>query len=139
MGPVRNAAFEFAAILVAVTSCFMIAIFCRYIAIETGQHGFMRMRFRAAIAICTLGLGLLISRGWIGWAVWADRHGIANARDFIGGYVPVIALGIKIAGILCIVRVFAPDDWGDKAWLFCAAASVLITAMIEWDIVLSVF
>ncbi len=113
--------------------CFL-AICIRYFTIEVLKNGFRRMRLQASIAISVTIFGEVIVRGW----VWYLRH-LQNAgidTTFLTGMpsmmVPIVGTLIEAFGMLCMIRVFAPDKWGDYAWLACGAIAVILTGVMAW-------
>ena len=106
-------------------ACIMFGV---YIAREVKRNGFSRTRLQGAISIFVFMVGEGVIRGW----VWYWRH-----TENRGGDVewmtrnPTLAVGaaIQIIGVICIIRVFAPDHWGRNMWIMTTFLSVVVATM----------
>nr|DAH82756.1 MAG TPA: GGDEF domain protein [Caudoviricetes sp.] len=96
-----------------------------YIAKEIAKNGYVRARLQAAISIAVFVAGDGSIRGWVWW--W--RHQLNRGLDveWMQGH-PILMIGalIEIFGIMCMIRVFAPDSWGKYVWAIFAALSVFV-------------
>lgn len=88
-------------------ACFMFGL---YIAREIKQNGFQRMRLQGGISIFVLVGGMSIVTNRIWW--WLHTTPV-----FVGK--PILHAGafITILGVICVIRVFAPDQWGRNVWI----------------------
>lgn len=89
---------------------FAVFMFGLYIAREIKQNGFERMRLQAGISIFVLVTGMSIITGRIWW--WLHSSPVIVGK-------PVLHIGAvtTILGIICVIRVFAPDHWGRNVWI----------------------
>ena len=124
--------------LVISTLCFFIvAIFTRYLAAESAAgrfvlwrwrpfDGMMRHQMAVAIIVTMTGEGLL--RSWTWGIRIADRHGadVSMLRNLPYALVPISAATVQALGLLCLVRVFTPDEWHRRAWLACLVFDALL-------------
>lgn len=107
----------------------LLAIFARYFLIEHCRHGFQRTRMQAAIAIAVYMSGEVATRGW----TWLARHlenvGADNRwmTAWPWGVTPMLTAAVAAAGLLCMIRVFTPGEWGNRGWLACAAIAAVAT------------
>lgn len=105
--------------------CFMFGL---YISRQIRESGFKRMRLQAGISIFVLIAGEAIERGW----VWYWRH-LQNGGQPADWMVnnPVLMAGafIETLGIICVIRVFAPDHWGKNIWIGSAIFAVAMTIL----------
>jgi|SRR5882672_595821 len=133
--------YEFLNMVVASLSIVVVVIFARYLRIEAVE-GRLRLRDwlrgRAALrhqmgismlAICT-GDGL--TRGWTWWARFCANINLDASwmREF--DFFPKTTGIILTLGLLCAIRVFAPDSWGRWAWAFCVAIIALEAAFFAY-------
>lgn len=102
---------------------------------ETGQFEHMN-RTSAANAIFVMALGDGTRRIW----TWAGAYLELSDQDskWLSAWpysiAPVLGSIITMVGMLCMVRVFTPDEWGHRTWLACAGiagASALAAALIR--------
>ncbi|MGY3387796.1 hypothetical protein ACVWW6_000387 [Bradyrhizobium sp. USDA 3311] len=105
--------------------CFMFGL---YIAREVIRSGFQRMPLQAAISIFVLIGGEAVARGWLWW--W--RHLVNRGLD--AGWMiedPVLLVGafVEILGIICVIRVFAPDHWGRNVWIGSSLFATTLTVL----------
>jgi hypothetical protein len=116
--------------LLVVFACVMFGI---YIVREIRRNGFQRTRLQGAISIFAFMIGEAMIRGWI----WYWRH-----TENSGGNVewmlfnPILAVGafVQILGVICVIRVFAPDQWGRNMWVvtsFLAVTLGLVFALVS--------
>src|SRR5882672_654402 len=115
----------------------VVAVFVRYLLTEFADrkitfssimHRPMMMRHQMAIGIVGVTFGDFGIRLWTWYANFAERTGV-NVNWMGGlpfGLLPVFSALIEIAGLLCVIRVFSPDEWGNKAWLFIALGVILL-------------
>jgi hypothetical protein len=103
---------------------FAVFMFGLYIAREVRRNGFQRMRLQAGISIFVLVGGMSIITGRIWW--WLHAAPLAAMK-------PILHAGavITILGIICVIRVFAPDRWGGNVWIgsvvFAIAMAILFS------------
>lgn len=103
---------------------FAIMMFGTYIVYEVRRHGY-RKRAQAAVSIEVMLLGELILRGWF-W-LWRIEINIGRNAAWMNVW-PVVPIGmsIEMLGVLCLIRVFSPDDWSRQTWLAVALISVVV-------------
>lgn len=106
---------------------FACAMFFVYMAREILQNGFHRTRLQAAISILVLIFFEAVTRGPTWW-----MHHLENAGSSIdwSGMQPTLLAGAvgEIVGIICVIRVFAPDSWGRNVWLVSSLMAIGIAA-----------
>jgi hypothetical protein len=97
-----------------------------YMLREIRMNGFQRARLQAAISIFVLISGEAVIRGWI----WYWRH-LDNTGQPVGWMSnhPTLVLGAawEIIGIICVIRVFAPDTWGRNVWVVTTLVATGVT------------
>ncbi|WP_454629497.1 hypothetical protein [Bradyrhizobium cenepequi] len=110
-------------------ACFMFGL---YIAREIRKNGFNRARLQAAISIFVLMSGEAVVRGWI----WRWRH-ISNSGGDAAWMVhdPVLLVGaiVETLGVICVIRVFAPDHWGRNVWIASSVLAMVIAAFFSYS------
>ena len=108
-----------------VFGCFMFGL---YIARQIRESGFARMRLQAAISIFVLIFGEAIERGWVWY--WRHLQNAGQAADWMINN-PALMAGafIEILGIVCVIRVFAPDHWGRNIWIGSIVFAIAMTVM----------
>jgi hypothetical protein len=108
-------------------ACFMFGI---YIAREMIENGYQRTRLQAAISIVVFFTGEAVIRGW----VWYWRHLENRSADISWmDHHPALLVGlfIQILGVICVIRVFAPDSWGRNIWFVSSLFAVgVVTAFM---------
>lgn len=89
----------------------------------------LRMRDQAVIGMTVMTFGEIVTRWWTWYARYtADAGGETHwAYHLPWVAVPIVGAAIEVVGRCCLIRVFAPDDWGNKAWMICVAISVGVT------------
>lgn len=111
----------------------VVIIFGRYLLYETMEHGFKRMRMRAAIGISVWAIGEVTIRGAAGIGRHIENNGgsVRWMLEAPWGFLPVVGALIGGTGMLCVIRVFWPDDWrwGSWGWIICAILTVIATAI----------
>jgi hypothetical protein len=103
---------------------FAALMFGTYIAHEVRINGY-RMRAKAAISIEMVLLGDLILRGWFWY--WRMQANAGHSVAWMDTY-PVVPIGmsIEMLGVLCLIRVFSPDNWSRQTWLAVGVVSVVV-------------
>lgn len=99
--------------MLLIFACFMFGL---YIVREMVVNGYQRTRLQAAISIFVTLSGEALIRGWVWW--WRHIENTGGDAAWMGKH-PVLLYGalIEIVGIMCVIRVFAPDSWGRNIWL----------------------
>jgi hypothetical protein len=133
-------AYEFVNLTLVGLCIASLTIFARYLATEfcarrltfrtlVTSRGLLRHRMAVAIAFASAGEAGL--RGWTWWSKFAGRHGFDSAwmAGSFWHFAPLVAAAIQIAGLLCFIRVFSPDEWGARAWIFSAGV-ILFVAVV---------
>jgi hypothetical protein len=101
-------------------ACFMFGV---YIAREAISNGYQRNRLQAAIAVFVFFCGEAMNRGWL----WYWRHLENNGMDaswMMKHHVLLVGAMIQTLGVICVIRVFAPDAWGRNIWLISALVAI---------------
>jgi hypothetical protein len=116
----------------------VLVIFLRTMLLEYIYHGLHRVRLQGLISVSIVIVGEVITRGWM-WLVGYLSNTDADAGWLLKlpwGLVPIIGASIEAIGLLCIIRVFSPNEWGNRGWLICAgmAAAMVISSMAIRDI-----
>lgn len=106
---------------------FAITMFGLYIVHELRHQGY-RMRARAAVSIGVMLIGEAILRGWF-W-LWRIEVNAGRSVAWMDAW-PVVPIGmsIEMLGVLCLIRVFSPDDWSRQTWLAVALISVMVACV----------
>ncbi len=116
-------------VLLSILLACMVLIFSRYFLAEIVSHGFRRARLRAGIGLFVTMAGDLLTRGWAA----AGRHFQNNDihAAWMGqmpwALAPLIGAIICAIGLLCLIRVFSPDEWGSWGWIVCAVVAIAAT------------
>lgn len=110
-----------------VFACFMFGV---YILREVWLNGFQRTRLQAAIAIlvCFAGDGVVRGRVWY----WRHCENLSLSPSCNEGR-GLLLLGalIEIIGVVCIIRVFSPDNWGRNVWFISSLIAIgIATAFV---------
>ena len=104
--------------ILVVFACFMFGL---YIGREVHKQGFNRTRLQASISIFVVLSGEAVILGWI----W---YSLENAGTDIGWMSrnPILMLGMvtHMLGVICVIRVFAPDTWGRSVWFITSLIAV---------------
>lgn len=124
--------YEYANMAIGTLTAFVFFIFWHYLAIEIWHRRFvvgewMRggalLRHQMAIAIATMCLGESMLRWWTWWARMSANTGndALWMRSAFWPWVPRLAVVVEVWGLLCAIKVFAPDAWGPhwRIWAFC--------------------
>lgn len=106
---------------------FAATLFAVFIVGEIVKNGFRRSTLRYSISIFVFLVGEGIIRGWVWW--WRHLQNIGADVRWMDGH-PMLSIGAftQILGVICIIRVFAPDGFGSYAWVGSAllAAGVVL-------------
>lgn len=103
-------------------------MFLAYISREIKENGFERTRLQGGISIFVLIFGEMISRSWIWW--WRHLENSGDSADWmVRSPVLYIGAGIEILGIICVIRVFAPDKWGRNVWFVTTLLAVSLAVI----------
>lgn len=121
-------------VLLASLSACVVIIFGRYIIFEVFNNGIRRVRLRAAIGISVASFGEVVTRGSAGIGRHLENIGSSMRwmLDPPWGFIPLVGATITAIGLLCLIRVFSPDEWGKWGWIACAiiALSVMSISLI---------
>lgn len=106
-------------------ACFMFGI---YMAREILENGVKRVRLQAAISLFVVFAPEAASRIWIWWWRHLDNGGV-DADSMLHSPVLLVTALVQILGVACVIRVFAPDRWGRRVWIFTTivAAAIAVT------------
>jgi hypothetical protein len=106
---------------------FAVVMFGLYLWDEMRENGY-RTRAKAAASISGMLAGEMILRGWFWVRAW--RIDGYKVSEWISGY-PITSAGkvIEMVGVLCLIRVFAPDHWSRATWVAVGMASVVIAVV----------
>lgn len=106
---------------------FTLAMFAVYLGREILAHGFDRMRLQAGVSIAVFVTGEAVIRGWVFW--WRRLDSIGADAAWMTNH-PVLAIGaaLQIAGAVCMLRVFAPDNWGRGVWMLSSLVAIGVAA-----------
>lgn len=130
---------EFVNLIVATLGFFVIVIFVRYLSAEWwsgglklrqyfSRRGRLRDQMATGLAAATIGGG--IRNGWMWLASFLD--GLGHEVGWMAHppwlFAPVIGGSLEVAGFICIIKVFSPDEWGDLAWIVCLVVTTAIAA-----------
>lgn len=87
-------------------------------------HAF-RVRDQSAVAFLIFIVGEVLVRGWSWLVRWLDGHGFSivwlTKTPF--DLVPILGAALFVFGMLCMIRVFQPEVWGPRAWMYCGGLS----------------
>jgi hypothetical protein len=110
---------------------FALIMFGLYIGRETLRNGFVRARLQAAISIFVVLAGEAMIRGWVWW--WRHLENAGQSSAWMSHH-PVLLIGasVEMLGVVCIIRVFAPDDWSRSAWFTSAVAAITIATALAY-------
>lgn len=114
----------------------VLVIFARYFLIEMKVHGFKRTRMGAGIAVTVMSFGEFSTRSWT-WAIryLQNTHGSSEWLSSLPwSLIPIAGALIEAVGLLCMIRVFSPDEWGHSGWevvAAIAAAAVLASWILR--------
>lgn len=106
-------------------------MFSIYIGIEVKDNGFSRQRLQAGISILVLLVGDAMIRGYIWLYRYLENrgHDITWMKDH--WFLPAGIL-VEIVGIICVIRVFAPDRWGSKLWLVSSLLAIALATVFSY-------
>lgn len=106
---------------------FACAMFLVYLTREVFQNGFKRTRLQAAISILVLIFFGAVICGPIWWLFHLESSGVlanwASLRPWL-----ITGTAGEILGIICVIRVFAPDNWGRNIWIVSSLMAIGIAA-----------
>lgn len=106
-------------------ACFMFGL---YITREIIRNGFQRTRLQAAISIFVMSAGAAIVNARVWW--WCHlTNGGADAAWLIDSPFLLLGAFIEILGVICVIRVFAPDHWGRNVWIGSSVLAAAIAAL----------
>jgi hypothetical protein len=105
---------------------FAVVMFGVYSVREMIINGFSRTRLQASIACGVTFLGDAVIRGWVWYWRHLENAGVSN--DWMEHH-PTLVVGLvfEILGIICVIRVFAPDRWGRNMWVISTLVSIGVT------------
>ncbi len=110
---------------------FAVFMFGVYIVKEVAANGYNRTRLQAAIAIIVTFFGDAVIRGWV-WH-WRRLESAGRPNEWMEHHpMLVVGLGVEILGIICVIRVFAPDHWGRNIWLVSTLIAVGVTTFFMY-------
>lgn len=106
-------------------------MFLIYIGREIYRNGLARRRLEAAISILALIVGEAMIRGWVWmWRYLENRNlDVSWMKDH-----PVLLAGVlvEILGIICVIRVFAPDSWGRNVWIISTGVAIGLATVFSY-------
>lgn len=118
-------------VLLSSLCALVVIIFGRYIIFEVYRNGIRRTRLRAAIGISVAMSGEVVTRGSA--AIGRHLENIGSTTRWMldppWGFVPLVGAIITTIGLLCLIRVFSPDEWGAWGWIACAAVAFAVTGI----------
>lgn len=119
--------------LILLTLCLLVII-VRFMLTDLVHYGWVPDRLRGAISIGVFLGGETIRIGWV-WLLRIVEYSGGNVKvltqlPFIA--LPLVGTVLEIVGMLCMIRVFSPDDWGRYAWLACAALTLSLVVTEIW-------
>ena len=100
----------------------LLFVFARYVWINRSR-GYSELQ--AAISISIYFTGVSLSHGWVWW--WRHHNNAGISAEWMNDW-PVLPLGVLLAafGLLCMIRVFTPLEWGNWGWIGSALATGLL-------------
>jgi len=109
----------------------IVVIFSRYIATEIYLRGRGRMRLRAAIGIAVMAGGFAVMLGAAAFGRHHEEAGESVRWMMQPPWVVIPGTGAFVAaiGLLCLIRVFSPDEWGRWGWVVCAGIALAATTI----------
>lgn len=106
-------------------------MFTIYAVREIMLNGFARKRLEAAIAILVLIFGDAVIRGWLWLWRYLENRGqdVTWMKDH-----PVLVVGVLVEmfGIICVIRVFAPDAWGRNVWAISTMVAIGLATVFSY-------
>lgn len=110
---------------------FALVMFGLYIGREVLLNGFDRLRLQAAISIFVVLSGEATIRGWVWW--WRHLENLGRSSAWMNEH-PVLFVGatVQMVGMVCMVRVFAPDGWGRSAWFTSALLAIAVATGVAY-------
>lgn len=106
-------------------------MFLLYVIRETWYHGFERARLQAGISVLVFVAGEAVSRAWIWWWRYLENRGHDNTW-MAEHPVLFIGAGVQIIGLVCMIRVFAPDHWGRNIWIAFVSLAIAVTLLFTF-------
>ncbi|SEC00277.1 hypothetical protein [Bradyrhizobium erythrophlei] len=106
---------------------FACTMFVAYMTREILQNGFHRTRLQAAISIFVLLFFQALIFGPVWWMCHIESAGAAVNWDGLRSILIVSSAG-EILGIVCVIRVFAPDSWGRNIWFISSLVAAGLAA-----------
>ncbi len=82
-----------------------------------------------AIALVTIWIGYFISETLI----WYHKDEISDILISIPSVIFLLGLIISLIGVLCTIRIFSPNRWGNWGWivsLIMATCSMIVTFIL---------
>lgn len=109
-------------------ACFMFGL---YICREVLRNGFVRTRLQAAISIFVFLSGEAVIRGWMWWWRHLENQGLST--EWMNHH-PVLLVGatLQMLGVVCVIRVFAPDSWGRNIWFMSVVVAVAVSTAFAY-------
>lgn len=139
---------EFTNLFIWLFTIALLVVFVRYIISEV-RKGNLRLnwsywsnpwlRHRMAAAVIVTFSGSFIYRIWTWFARFCANTGFDCLwmREWI--VVPAIGSALQVVGILCMIRVFTPDEWNRWTWLYwLVGVSIIGTSFAAtrlWELV----
>lgn len=121
--------------LILLTLC-LLAIIIRFMFVQLFHYGWVREPLRAAISLGVFLLGEVVRIGWV-WVLRIVEYSGGNVKMLTQTWLfamPLVGTVLEITGMLCMIRVFSPDDWGRWSWLICAAVTLFLVGAEVWII-----
>lgn len=134
MSPLPNELYEISNWSLASLSACVLVIFIQYTYTEIRDYGLDRPRLRAGISIMILMFGLVVRSGYTGYV----RHLVDAQQDYRWVTklpwvaTPLVGTLIMVIGMCMMIKVFAPDEWGDRGWIVCLIISAAVTAGLSF-------
>lgn len=124
------------AIVGSAMGLFIFSVFLLTKAYKAGWRQAFTLQFyddipvKAALSLCVLMIGLLISSNWGLFYLYAQKHD-ANFIAIENQY-PIALVGgaIRTLGMLCIIRVFSPIRWKYWPWLITLVVAVVLAIVV---------
>lgn len=108
----------------SVLSCYAFVMFGYYL-VKNYKDGYEQMR--PAIALACLWLGEMFFR----FPMFLTRAHLEAGYTIPAPTTPLILGGlITVTALLCIIRVFSPEQWGSKSWLAALGLSTLVVGVV---------
>lgn len=100
--------------------------------IRNNRNWYARLGNQAAVAIAMFMFGETLNRGW--GAVLTVAFSRGYDIGVIESQYPIALVGatICIFGILAKLRLFTPDRWGNRLWVYGGITVLVTAAIIVW-------